>query len=75
MSALKPFTPEQREALRDLLGAHPQTWKAVIRNLWAHSDRVSGDHETALYQLRNSHGPEWLRQSTADLRAALIRRS
>lgn len=72
MSSIFPaLKPEQRAVLLTLMNTNPHTWKACIRRLWLHSDQVSGERDTLLYQLRSTHGHAWLGQTTAEHRAQL----
>lgn len=48
--------PDQDAALKDYAAAHGRTWKAKLRDDWVNA-RTTG----ALQELRNSHGPSWLK--------------
>lgn len=60
---MKALEPAAASALLRLMAKNPNTWKAVVRNLWEHSDQVRTDDEHALYHLRSTHGPAWLRRA------------
>lgn len=61
---MKTLEPAAASALLRLLAKNQNTWKAVVRNLWEHSDQVRTDDEHTLYRLRSTHGPTWLRRAT-----------
>lgn len=56
---MKAFTPEQLAGLRAIVKL--PRWKTRVRKIWDHPERYTGDYATALYSLRNTHGPAWLR--------------
>lgn len=56
----RDLTPEQLDALRVFVRSFT-AWKARLRKLWAAPHLfVDSPRTSALYSLRNTHGPSWL---------------
>lgn len=60
---MKPLTEDQKASIRAYAGAHGRRWKSILSEAWE-SGRMdlSNPHEMALYRLRNTHGPRWLKR-------------
>lgn len=66
-SALDVLTMPQREALVTFREGHGRTWKSALNSCWLTGDyRGNGvrtpDEAACLQQIRNQHGPEWLKK-------------
>lgn len=82
MSAAKlPALDEAtKAALREVVSREPFRWRLRIGKIWARggADAVGSDAETvrALYRLRNTHGPGWLKRVKPEsFAAAAVSRS
>lgn len=58
MSAPKTVSPEALISLTEYAVVRGRNWKAALRNDWTYGGPWSNP---ALAQLRNTHGPAWLK--------------
>ncbi|TMV76758.1 hypothetical protein FGG78_27985 [Thioclava sp. BHET1] len=56
------LTPDQLSALRDFARKNGRQWKSRLQERW-----MTASAEPTLHQLRNTHGPSWLRGYRLDL--------
>lgn len=58
MNTSKPVSSEAITALKEYAVVRGRNWKAALRNDWTYGGPWSNP---ALAQLRNTHGPAWLK--------------
>jgi hypothetical protein len=56
-----PLSADEHQALLDFARNNGKLWKARLSELWV---RAAAD--PVLHRLRNTHGPDWLRDVTPD---------
>lgn len=63
-SALDALSIEQRMALVAFRKGHGRDWKSALLEGWHRGSYRGSQNPSALQQLRNQHGPEWLQKLT-----------
>lgn len=62
---MKDLTPEQADAIRAYAAQHGRRWKDKLLNDWMRAGSRTYQGEWCyLQQVRNQHGPSWLRAMT-----------
>lgn len=61
-ASIADLTPEQVAALRRFRDYHGREWKSLLNLLWSGGSPTHRSGDAALLrQVRNSHGPRWLK--------------
>ena len=61
MASISDLTADQHAALSRFSGQHPSNWKFKLLGLWASGKDERQRDGALLRQIRNQHGPQWLR--------------